>query len=61
MAKNKDDNMPNNEFGQLVAYLTNTGFEQTWIESIIGQNPNGRTRAEIAEELRTAMKTLPKG
>lgn len=44
------------EFGQMVAYLASNGFPIPEITGIIGGQPNGRTRAQIADELRAWLK-----
>ena len=42
---------PAAEWGQLRAWLAQNGFTQAQIREAIGQQPNGRTRAEIAAAL----------
>lgn len=39
------------EFGQLRAYLAQRKFSQAQIREAIGNNPSGRTRAEITQQL----------
>ncbi|MFW2441123.1 MAG: hypothetical protein ACN4GR_17330 [Arenicellales bacterium] len=48
------------EFGQLRSYLARNGFKQAWIRAAIGNNPSGRTRAEITGVLIAELKVLPK-
>lgn len=48
------------EFGLLVAYLGTHRVAQNVARSIIGRNPAGRTRAQIAEELRLWLATRPR-
>jgi hypothetical protein len=53
--------IPDNfEFGQLRAFLAQNGLTQQQIINIIGLAPNGRTRGEIADQLREWLKVLPK-
>jgi hypothetical protein len=40
------------EFGLLRAYLAQRGMSQVQINAAIGNTPQGRTRAEIADALR---------
>ena len=49
------------EFGLLIAYLANNGMTQQAAQDVIGSNPNGRTRSQIASELRAWLKDRPKG
>ena len=51
---------PAAEFGLLRAFLTQNGFSQAWINQTIGTAPNSRTRAEITEQLKLALRALPK-
>ena len=60
MAHTSDGVPPANEFGKMRSYLATQGFSQAWIDTNIGTAPNGRTRSEIADELKIALKTLPK-
>lgn len=46
------------EFGLLRAYLAQNQMSQAQIKAAIGQRPNGRTRAEIAAELRAWLAEL---
>ena len=57
--KPSDETPPANEFGQMRAYLAQQGFTQAWIDSTVGATPDGRTRSEIATELRAGLKVLP--
>jgi hypothetical protein len=50
----------NSEFGQLVAYMAKNGMTAQAARQVIGNNPNGRTRMEIADELRIWLKNRPK-
>ena len=43
---------PPNEFGQLRSYLARMGYTQAQIKEAIGSTPNGRTRSEIAGQLK---------
>ena len=45
------------EFGQFRAYLALKGFSQAWINQ---HTDNSKTRSEIADDLKAAMKELPK-
>jgi len=56
MASNSNEVPKAAEFGQMVAYLARNGFPIPEITDIIGRNPAGRTRAEIADELRVWLK-----
>ena len=47
------------EFGSLRAYLTQVGVSQEEITAVIGNGAQGRSRAEIVEELRVWLKALP--
>lgn len=40
------------EFGQLRAYLARIGMSQAQISAAVGTSAAGRTRAQIAEQLR---------
>ena len=53
---NPNEKPPQAEFGQLVSYLASNGFPIPEITGIIGSKPNGRTRAQIAAELRAWLK-----
>jgi hypothetical protein len=46
------------EFGLLRAYLAQNQMSQSQIDEAIGIVPNGRTRAEIANELRAWLASL---
>lgn len=48
------------EFGLLIAYLAQNGMTAQAARAVIGNSPNGRTRAEIADELRVWLSTRPK-
>jgi len=48
------------EFGLLRAFLARNKFTQSWIQSVIGNAPAGKTRAQITELLKAAIKVLPK-
>jgi len=48
------------EFGLLRAYLATQGVSQLDINDAIGVGAQGRTRAEITDELRAWLKTRPK-
>lgn len=52
--------MGSSEFGQLRAFLAQNGVSQAQITEVIGVGAQGRTRAEIAAELRAWFKELPK-
>lgn len=58
MSKNKHNIPSNGEFGQLRAFLARNSVSQTRIDEAIGIVPNGRSRLEITEQLRTWLKTL---
>ena len=55
MSKQKDEVARTNEFGLLRAYLAQQGISQEWINLHVD---NTDTRAESAEKLKVAMKTL---
>ena len=57
--KPKDSEMTANEFGQLRAYLARQGVSQAAIKEWIGTSAQGRTRGEIADQLKENLKTLP--
>lgn len=59
--KTPSETPPNAEFGRLRSFLATRGFSQQWITSAIGYTPNGRTRLEITNQLKEALKVLPKG
>jgi hypothetical protein len=47
------DGIPNAaEFGLLRAHLAQSGVSQAQIQAVIGNNPSGRTRAEIVALLK---------
>ncbi len=48
------------EFEQLVDFLAENGMTATAARAVIGNSPNGRTRGEIADELRAWLKERPK-
>lgn len=48
------------EFGLIRAYLAQAGVSQAEITAVIGANVSGRTRAEIAADLRTWIGQLTK-
>lgn len=58
MFKNKNNVPSNGEFGQLRAFLARNNVSQMQIDAAIGIVPNGRSRLEITEQLRTWLKTL---
>jgi len=60
MAKPKDEAMGGPEFGQLRAYLAVQGISQAMIDEAVGTAPNGRTRNEVAADLRAWLRTRPK-
>ena len=49
--KPPNDNMPNNEFGQLMSYLSRNGFGIAQIIQAVGSRPNGRTRQQVTNDL----------
>jgi len=57
MAKEKDGVPGAAEFGQLRAYLAQQGYSQAQIKDAVGTTPNGRTRAEITDQLVAWMTT----
>lgn len=44
--------MPANQFGQLRAWMARNGFSQRQINDAIGVGAQGRTRAQITDQLR---------
>ncbi len=55
------DGMPDAaEFGLLRAYLAQTGVSQAQIIEWVGISPDGRTRAEITDELKSHLLELTK-
>lgn len=48
------------EFGLLRAYLARAGVSQAQITEWIGVKPDGRTRAEITDELKSHLLELTK-
>ena len=48
------------EFGLLINYLAQNGMTANAARAVIGNDPNGRTRQQIADELRTWLKDRPK-
>jgi hypothetical protein len=59
MAKRTDPISATN-FGLLVAYLGQHGVAASAARAVIGRNPDGRTRAQIADILREWLRTRPK-
>lgn len=51
---------PASEFGRLRSYLARQGVSQAQIREVIGNGAQGRTRAQIADELREWLRTRPK-
>lgn len=49
--KPPDSEMPSSEFGELRAHLARLGVPQSEINEAIGTGAQGRTRAEIANDL----------
>lgn len=58
--KAADAAMEASEFGELRSFLAQNGVSQAQITEVIGVGAQGRSRAEIADELRTWFKELPK-
>ena len=58
---NKHEEIPQADFGQLIAYLGQKGVAQNVAQQVLGNNPAGRTRQEIADTLRAWLKDRPKG
>jgi hypothetical protein len=56
----KDEGMNANDFGKLRSFLAQNGITQEQIREAVGNNPNGRTRGEIADQLRAWLATRPK-
>lgn len=61
MSKPRNQEPPADEFGQIRALLARAGVKQADITAVIGNGTNGRTRAQIADELRAWLKDRPKG
>lgn len=57
--KPKDGVPGNNEWGKLRSFLGDE-MDQEDIKLAIGENVNGRTRAEITAQLRAYLSVLPK-
>lgn len=55
--RTRKETMPQAEFGHLRAYLAQKGFSQQWITE---HTDITKTRAEIVDDLRAAMRVLPK-
>ena len=60
MSKPRNQEPPVNEFGKIRSLLAQAGVKQADITAVIGNGSNGRTRAQIADELRAWLKTRPK-
>ena len=60
ISKPRGDTPPAAEFGLLRAYLAQQGVSQAEITEAIGIGAQGRSRAEITDELRAWLKTRPK-
>lgn len=59
MAHNDSSKIPSpNEFGQLRSFLAQNGMSQAQIDEAVGTAAAGRTRLEIANELREWLRTL---
>ena len=58
--KDKNTEPDSNEFGQLISFLAQNGMTVQAAQAVIGTNPNGRTRQQIADELREWLRTRPK-
>jgi hypothetical protein len=56
---NKNEQMPANEWGKLRSFLGDE-MDQEDINIAIGTGANGRTRSEIADQLREWLRTRPK-
>jgi len=48
------------EFGKLIAFMARNGMTAAAARAVIGNNPNGRTRQQITNELIAWLKTRPK-
>ena len=59
--KERDAIPSNGDFGQIRSFLARNKVSQAQITAVIGTGAQGRSRGEIAEQLRAWMKTLPKG
>ena len=58
--KRRDESPPANEFGKIRSMLAREGVKQADIKAVIGDQVKGRTRHEIANDLRAWLKTRPK-
>ena len=56
----KDEVPTNAEFGGLIAYMSTNGMTAQAARDVIGNSPNGRTRGEISNELKTWLEGVPK-
>ncbi|MGB8644041.1 MAG: hypothetical protein WCF84_02300 [Anaerolineae bacterium] len=50
-----------NEWGKLRSFLAQQKMSQQQIKDAVGQQVNGRTRAQIAQELKNWLSLAPKG
>jgi len=50
----------NAEFGRLIAFMAQNGMTAQAARDVIGNDPAGRTRQEISDELKLWFKTRPK-
>ena len=48
------------EFGLMIAWMAQHGMTAAAARAVIGNSPNGRTRAQITQELIAWLKTRPK-
>ena len=53
---NKHEAPKQADFGRMVAFLAQAGFAGQELARVIGNTPKGRTRGEIADELRVWLK-----
>lgn len=57
----RSEEMSEADFGLLVSYLAQNGVAANVAQEVLGTDPAGRTRQEIADELREWLRTRPKG
>jgi len=61
MSNPRDQAPSANQFGKIRSMLARSGVSQSEIRDAIGESPNGRTRSEIADELKNWLRDRPKG
>jgi hypothetical protein len=59
--KPRAEPIPHSEFTALASFLTTKGLAATAINGAIGTAFVAQTRQQIADKIRTALRTLPRG